>query len=100
MAKLYQAVEGLDPIPGLEGARAAPIPLERIQEMQNLGADVSPTQMILWLSEHLIRDENGDRFEDMLTEQDVMALPYSFVCQIIEGCTNYIRDLAPGEKKG
>ena len=100
MAKLYQAVETPDPIPGLEGAFAAPIPLQRIQEMQDIGSDTSPTQMILWLSEHLLRDENGDRFEDLMHEQDVMAQPYSFVCQIIDGCTNYIRDLAPGEKKG
>ena len=97
MARLAPQKKPLAPIPGVDGLFAADLTLGQLEELQKFeGGD--PSAILLWMSEHLIRDEQGQQFEDLLTREDILALPYSFVSDLITAIRDFLEAMSPGNQ--
>ena len=91
--------EPLTPVEGAEGLFLADITLQKIEEMQSFGQEDSErdsTQVLLWMGRNLLRDENGEPFEDLQTPEAAGQLSFSLVSQIMQAVTKQMGAMASG----
>ena len=73
------------PVEDIEGLFLTNITLGKLEELQNM-ANSNPDgpDLMLWMGEHLLRDEDGQPFEDLATREEVLELPFTKVTAITE----------------
>ena len=87
----------LTPIEGIKGAFALDLDLDQIEEMQAFEENGSAKAMLLWLGEHLLRDENGDPFED-LTPTEIGTIKVTKAKQIVSAVIDHLDTLKAGNE--
>ena len=100
MATLIPQGSTLTKVEAVDGLYLADLPYSKIEEMQAFEGKDNPILLMLWMSENLLRDVNGDRFEDMMTEDQIREIPFQFLCSIIHEVTAVMHGMAQGKTEG
>ena len=90
MARLSRNLAAPDPLPGVAGAFVKDIPLGLLEEMRDF-EDTSPVEQVLWVGKNLLVDENGDPFEDLISEDEIRGLGRTFVADLMKAITAYLQ---------
>ena len=95
MARLSPAARPMEPLEGVDGCFVLDLSMQQIEEMQTRETG-DPAEHLIWLGENMLRDEHGERFEDLATREEVLQLPFSFVRDLNEAVIAHIRKSAEG----